>query len=112
ALACLLVDVAARWASGGTRTLEGAFRAVLAQGGNASDVWSLERVVKVMDQAMGAPILPRMDEEHGQHAGAFELDRLAEELVARLGADEVALEARARLSSLRKAIEFGAARAQ
>ncbi len=57
ALFCLSADVAVRARSKGSLGLEDGLRAVLAQGGVASEVWSLESTLEVADTALGGPEL-------------------------------------------------------
>ncbi len=63
-LFCLLADVRARTLSGGLVGLEDGLRAVLAEGGAASEVWSLARVTEVTDRALYAPILSELEAAH------------------------------------------------
>ena len=108
AIACLLADVAARQRSRGALGLEDGFRAVLAAGGNASEVWSLARVTAVIDRALGAPILAEIVAKYAQSGSAVGLAALFEELgVKRLESGAVLLDDQAPLASIRRQIVFG-----
>ncbi|MGE0323155.1 MAG: hypothetical protein AB7S68_12670, partial [Polyangiaceae bacterium] len=80
ALVCLLADLDARRQSGGRHGLEDGLREVLRQGGQASDVWALADVMKVVDQSLGAPILQRLNDRYGTRGSAVDLRRLLKDL--------------------------------
>ena len=108
AIACLLADVAARQHSHGAVGLETGFRAVLAAGGNATRVWSLAQVTRVLDQALGAPILQEIVNKHANAAQPVHLPELFARLGVMRGADgSVTLDDHAELAAMRHAIIFG-----
>ncbi len=111
AIACLLADVAARTRSQGAVGLEVGFRAVLAAGGNATAVWSLAEVTRVIDHALGAPILAKISAEHAQTGAVVGLPALFRKLGVVQDADgKVRLDEHAELASVRRSIIFGSAR--
>lgn len=57
AMFCLLADVAIREGTRGARSLDDAFSAVLAAGGNVAERWEIERVLSVGDAATGTRVL-------------------------------------------------------
>ncbi len=108
AIACLLADVAARQRSSGTVGLETGFRAVLAAGGDATHVWSLAQVTRVLDQALGAPILQGIVTKHANAAEPVGLPELFAKLGVLSNADgSVTLDDHAELAAIRHAITFG-----
>lgn len=93
ALVCLLADLEARRQSGGKLGLEDGLREVLRQGGEASEVWPLARVLKVVDRTLGSKILSQLNARYAARGSAIDLERLLSELgVARAesGVDFVA----------------------
>ncbi|MCA9641532.1 MAG: hypothetical protein KC492_12590 [Myxococcales bacterium] len=80
ALVCLLADIEARRQSAGRFGLEDGLREVLRQGGQASDVWALSDVVKVVDRHLGAPILKRLNARYATRGSAVDLRRLLRDL--------------------------------
>jgi hypothetical protein len=109
AIACLLADVAARERSNDAVGLEDGFRAVLAAGGNAANVWSLAEVTRVIDHALGAPILREIAEKHAQRAEPVALPTLLGRLGVRVTPSGITLDDQAELAHVRRAITFGAA---
>lgn len=108
AIACLLTDVAARTRSNGAVGLEHGFRAVLAAGGNASQVWSLTQVSRVIDRALGAPILAEIIEKHANAGAPVELPALFARLgVVKNPSGAITLDDQAPWARLRHQITFG-----
>ena len=108
AIACLLADVAARQRSGNAIGLEAGFRALLSAGGNATQVWSLLDVTRVIDTALGSPILADIEQKYAQSGEPVALPAL----LARLGVVQradgtVTLADHADLAPTRHAITFG-----
>lgn len=64
ALVAFLADRQVRLRSGGAQGLEDGLRAVLASGGRATQVWSVERTLGVIDDALGHPTLRPLAEAH------------------------------------------------
>jgi hypothetical protein len=75
-----LADVETRRRSAGARGLEHGLHALLAAGGDASQVWKLADVIAVVDRALGAPILQQLDEAHAQRGSAVGFEALMREL--------------------------------
>jgi hypothetical protein len=63
ALFFLEADLAIRRATGGTRSLRTALRAVVAAGGDARVWWSIDRFLSAADDAVGKPVLRPMYEK-------------------------------------------------
>jgi hypothetical protein len=104
AIACLLADVEARRRSP-SRGLEVGLRALREAGGTASEVWSLKDAIGVIDDALGAPTLAPIAENHARRGSAFDLAKLFSALgVNREPSGGVQLSDSAPLSAVRRAI--------
>ena len=107
-LFCLLADVRARKSSNGATGLEDGLRAVLAAGGDASEVWSLARVTELTDRALGAPILAELEAAHSNAGSPVDLDGLFRSLGVSLGPKgEPLLDAEPSLARLRHDLVYG-----
>lgn len=73
AIFCLLADVAIRARTGGKRSLDDAFRAVVAEGGNVGARWLISRVIAVGDAATGVPVLAELYAAQGLRGDAVDL---------------------------------------
>jgi hypothetical protein len=111
AIVAMLADIEARTRSGGAQGLEHGLRAVLAAGGNASEVWSLQRVVGLIDSRYDAPLLAPLMRTHAHARAAVDLDQLWTRLGVERGAAGVVLRDDAPLSSIRKSVIYGPSRA-
>jgi predicted metalloprotease with PDZ domain len=80
ALVSLMADVEARRASAGELGLEDGLREVLRRGGQASKVWPLERVIRVVDSVLGQPVLARLSQRYASRGAPVDLPRLLSEL--------------------------------
>ncbi len=80
ALVCLLADLEARRHSDGRLGLEDGLREVLRQGGQASEVWPLAQVMRVVDRTLGASVLTRLNARYGARGSAVDLGRLLKDL--------------------------------
>jgi hypothetical protein len=107
AIACLMADVAARTRTNDAVGLEDGFRAVLQAGGNAAQVWSLAQVTRVIDSALGAPILREIVAKHANRAEPVELPALLERLGVHTTSSGITLDDHAELAQVRRAITFG-----
>jgi hypothetical protein len=87
ALFCLLADVEVRRLSAGKLGLEAGVRAVLANGGIASEVWTLARSLSVADGALGAPALAKLAERHARRGSPVDLPGLFRDLGVSLAPD-------------------------
>jgi predicted metalloprotease with PDZ domain len=110
ALFCLLADVEIRTRSAGRLGLEDGLRAILAGGGNASEVWPLSRAIAVADRVFGAPVLASLAERHARRASPLDLAGLFQKLgVSRDPGGAVHFDDGAPLASVRRAL-IGAGR--
>ena len=83
------------------RSLDDALRAVLAEGGNISVSWPVERVLDVGDRATGVPVLRDLYRRMAPRAERVDLEALWKRLgVARRG-DSVVFDDSAPLASVR-----------
>ena len=73
AIFCLLADVAIRARTEGKRSLDDALRAVVAEGGNVSARWPMNRVIAVADAATGVPVLAELYAAHGLRGEVMDL---------------------------------------
>lgn len=111
ALVALLADVEARRRSRGAVGLEHGLRAVIEAGGTASEVWTLERVVTVVDSRYPAPLLGPLTRAHAHAGTPVDLARLWRQLGVEQTPDGIALRDDAPLADVRKSVVFGASRA-
>ncbi|MGC4090531.1 MAG: hypothetical protein QM756_22210 [Polyangiaceae bacterium] len=101
---CLLADVEARRLSQGRLGLEDGVRNVLRAGGNASEVWPLEKTLRIADQVYPKPVLVPLWQRYAQQPAAFELEQLFRELGVERAASGIALVESAPLAWVRHAI--------
>ena len=76
AIVALLADVETRQRTGGQLGLEDGLRAVLTEGGNATEVWSLDRALMTIDARLGSDTMRRLSARHaqaGERVGLWEL---------------------------------------
>ncbi|MBI4953459.1 MAG: hypothetical protein HY908_15625 [Myxococcales bacterium] len=107
ALIALLTDLAARGRAGGGDGLEVGLRAVLAQGGDASTVWSLEDVVRAVDGALGAPLLAGHTRSYAEQGAPVDVDALFAALGVRVDGEQVSFDDDAPRAALRRALVAG-----
>ncbi len=104
ALFCFAADVEIRTRTDNRRSLDDALRAVLAEGGNISVSWPLERVLEVGDRATGVPVLRELYDRMATRPGKVDLEAVWKKLgVARQG-DKVTFDDQAPLAKLRLAM--------
>lgn len=104
ALACLEADVQARKRRLDAG-LEVGLRALRAAGGTASEVWSLDDAIAIVDEALGEPTLAPIAEQHAHHGSAFDLPGLLAALGVERSADgQLELSDQAPLAAIRRAI--------
>ena len=104
AIACLVADVEARKRQL-ERGLEVGLRKLRDDGGNASEVWALSDAVACIDDALGAPTLGPIVEQHAGHGSAFDLSALLRDLgVTRWRDGTLNLSDKAPLAAVRRAI--------
>jgi hypothetical protein len=104
ALFWLLADVGIREATHNQKGLQDAMRATLAAGGNITEEWSVERVVKVGDQATGTTVLADLYMQMKATAVHTNLDELWRGLGVQVKNGAVTFQDRAPLADIRKAI--------
>jgi hypothetical protein len=83
ALFCLAADVKIREETRGKRSLDDVLRAALAQGGDATKVWTVAEVVRVGDRATGTKVLSSMYDRYAARGERIDFDGL----LASLGVD-------------------------
>lgn len=104
ALFCLAADVEIRERTGNRRSLVDAVRAIVAQGGNISVSWPIEKVLEVGDAATGVPVLRQTYAHMATHPEAVDLARLWSRLGVRLERGKVIYDDAAPLAALRRAM--------
>ncbi len=105
-LMMLLADAEIIEKSGGAKSLADCFQAVLAEGGDTAQRWSLERFVEVCDRATGFGTLARLAETHVFKGAPVDLAPLLAKLGVQLGEYEagVVYDDKAPLAWVRKKI--------
>lgn len=105
-LMMLLADAEIIEKSGGEKSLADCFRAVLAEGGDTAQRWSLERFIAVCDRATGYGTLGRLAEAHVVKGTPVDLAPLLAKLGVQLGEYEagVIYDDKAPLAWVRKRI--------
>jgi hypothetical protein len=104
ALFCLLADVAIRAESDNRQSLDDAARAILAQGGDTSVRWTLERTLAIADRALERPQLGRLYAEHAAAEVRVDLPALWRRLGVRQVADRIVFDEQAEWAHVRRAI--------
>lgn len=104
AIIALLADVKTRERTGGKLGLEDGLRAVLAEGGNASQLWKLNRAIAVIDARLGDNTLRALADAHSFTGKPVDLPKLWRDLGVSRTADELVLEQDAQLAAIRDAI--------
>jgi hypothetical protein len=88
--------------------LENGLRAVLARGGDASQVWPLARALDVADAALGTPVLAPLAAAHANAGAPLDLPALFRELGVSFDAGgNVNLDDTAPLANVRHALVYG-----
>lgn len=80
AILSLLADVEIRKRSNGARGLEDALRGVLARGGNASQIWTLDDAIAAIDVHAGQPTLRPIADRYAFQGNPFDLSALLSSL--------------------------------
>lgn len=107
ALFCLRADVTIRQRTGNRFGLEHSLRAILAAGGSIDRDWTIDRVIEVGDQAVGAPVLRELYDEMGSQPVMVDLGALWRQLGIRLHGNTVIFDDSAPLANVRTAITPG-----
>jgi hypothetical protein len=104
ALFCLEADIAIRERTGNRRSIVDAVRAVVAQGGNISVSWPIEKVLDVGDAATGVPVLRETYARLATHPEPVDLARLWSRLGVRLERGKIIYDDAAPLASIRRSM--------
>lgn len=104
AILALMADVRARESSGGKLGLEDGLRAVLEAGGNATRVWTLDQVVRIVDARLGGPVLGDLSRAHGHRGRPVDLEGLFRRLGVMRTEDGIELDDGATGAAIRRAI--------
>jgi hypothetical protein len=104
AMFCLLADVEVRKQTGNEAGLQQALRAVVEAGGNIEQVWPIERIFKVGDQATGTHVLAELYDKMRDKPYAPDLEALWRELGVVVRDGRVSFDDDAPLAPIRKAI--------
>jgi hypothetical protein len=106
AMFCLLADVEIRKQTGNRVGLQQALRGIVEAGGNMEQVWPIERIFKVGDEATGTMVLADLYDKMRAQPYAPDLDALWRELgiVVRGGGGRVTFDGGAPLAPIRQAI--------
>lgn len=107
ATVCLLADMEAYRLSRGRLGLQDGLRAVLAQGGDATRVWSLSSAIARIDRTLGADIVGELFERYRRPGNRASLSRVFRRLGVRREAGQIVLDDSAPLASVRRAIIRG-----
>jgi predicted metalloprotease with PDZ domain len=104
ALFCLEVDVAIRERTGGRKSLVDVVRAIVAQGGNISVGWPIERVIEVGDAVTGVPVLRETYARMATKPGAVDLSAIWTKLGVRLERGTITYDDKAPLAAIRRSM--------
>jgi len=100
----LMADIRIREQTGGRRSLDDAIKAILADGGDGSQVWTLERVIDTANRATGTQVLNQLHDEMGTKPSSVDLASLWKRLGVRYSHGRVSFDDTAPLASIRRAI--------
>jgi hypothetical protein len=103
----LLADVRIREKTNNRRSLDDAIRAILDAGGNGGVDWSLERVLKVGDQATHTTVLKDLHDELGPKPGDIDLATLWKRLGINYSKGAITFDNTAPDAAIRAAITSG-----
>ncbi|MEP7121675.1 MAG: hypothetical protein ABJE95_12220 [Byssovorax sp.] len=104
ALYWFLADVAIRKSTGNTHSIDGALQRIVAQGGNVSVTWSVDRALEEGDRDAGGTILRDLRHQLGDAAVTTDLEALWTELGVHLVNGKILYDDAAPLAAIRKAI--------
>jgi hypothetical protein len=108
ALFCLLADVEIHRRTHNEKGLEDALRGILAAGGNITQDWPLDRVLRVGDEATGTHVLENLYEEMKNKPVTVNLANLWRDLgIERFHNGDISFADDAPLASVRKSITRG-----
>jgi hypothetical protein len=104
AMFCLLADIEIRKQTGNKAGLQQALRGIVDAGGNMTQVWPIERIFEVGDEATGTNVLADLYDRMRAQPYAPDLDALWRELGITVRRGRVTLDDRAPLAAIRQAI--------
>lgn len=104
ALFCLEADVAIRERTSGRKSLVDVVRAIVAQGGNISVGWPIDRVIEVGDTTTGVPVLRETYARMATKPGAVDLPAIWTKLGVRLERGAVVYDDQAPLAAIRRSM--------
>jgi predicted metalloprotease with PDZ domain len=104
ALFCLVADVTIRERTGGKKSLDDALRGILAEGGDVSRRWPIERALAAGDRATGVPVLAELYAAWANRPVTVDLDALFARLGVRVDDEAVLFDDEAPLAQLRRAM--------
>jgi predicted metalloprotease with PDZ domain len=107
AVVALLADVEARRRTRGARGLEDALRSILANGWDATHVIRVDAAIRMVDDAIGTPVLAPLAAKYADHGSPLALDPVLSDLGVERHDGGVRLHSDAPLAAYRKAILFG-----
>jgi hypothetical protein len=109
ALFFLLADLEIREKSGGRRSLDDAFRGILAEGGDVRAGWTLEEALAAGDRGVGEGlnVLTRLHAAQGHTAVSVDLEALFRRLGVSRAGGRVILDDAAPLAPIRRALTSG-----
>jgi hypothetical protein len=102
ALFCFVADLEIRKATGNQRQLSHALRGVLAAGGNITQRWPIERVLRTGDAATGTRVLSELYRAMSDAPKTFDLEGLWRELGVALVGGRIRYRDQAPLGALRR----------
>jgi hypothetical protein len=109
AVFCLAADVRIRTETDGRRSLDDVVRATLDSGGDATQVWALQDVLRLGDRVTGTSVLTDMFERHAVGGERIDLDALFASLGVAANGEQrvVTLDDHASLARIRRDIVGG-----
>jgi hypothetical protein len=107
ALFCFVADVEIRKQTKNKKGLEDALRGILNAGGDINDDWSIEKTLKVGDQAVGLDVLEKLYAEWKDQPVHVDLNAMWKQLGVAGNSSPAQAEDDAPLSAIRRAIEMG-----
>ena len=96
--------MAIRKSTGNTRSLDGALRRIVAQGGNVGVTWTVERALEEGDRDAGGTVLRDLRRKLGDAAITTDLGALWDELGVHIVKGAVVYDDTAALSAIRRSI--------
>ena len=104
AMLAFVADVRIRERTQNRLGLEDGLRAVLARGGHAGTVWTIDKAVSVVDRAVGVSVLGTLVAKHRKQGTPVGFDNILKELGVARSDDGVVLDGNASLAPIRNRI--------